>query len=179
MRSAHDLTKKPPPTLLKEEILMKNRLLATLAAVLAAAAVVAATPGTAQAATPTPANINGKSPYSMNCTNDARTIYTKTVYNPRTGKRVGTLQMRYSNYCHAAWAKVSNIADSNDAGWVRGRIVSDSNDNVYECRAGTNISGNYSSGCYSPMVWDKGLRAHAEWETYTGRYSFIVKTASY
>jgi hypothetical protein len=124
---------------------LKRRLIGLLAAfVLSATVIVPLTAGPAAAASCFASSCTGKDPINTGCVNDAQTIYT---VNGVGAWGSGTLQLRYSPTCAAAWAKIYN-----DGSWNFDTISVSNTIGNYESQA----VGNSSGAAYTNMVNDLG-----------------------
>ncbi|WP_342048853.1 DUF2690 domain-containing protein [Bacillus sp. OTU530] len=121
---------------------------------------------------------------STTCDSDAFNAKSAGVYE--NGKRVGTVYLRYSNKCHAAWAKLvlNSPAPSVSGGVYAYAIVNKYKNGVFQKSVDSN-SGNGAiktgqTSTYTGMVFDEiptwGYTADAEGVTVKSGYG---KTARY
>ncbi|CRK83220.1 DUF2690 domain-containing protein [Neobacillus massiliamazoniensis] len=122
---------------------------------------------------------------STTCDSDAFNAKSAVVYEK--GKRVGIIYLRYSNQCHAAWAKLvlDNPAPSVAGGVYAYAVVNKYKNGVFQKSIDSN-NGNGAiktgqTSCYTGMVFDEtptwGYTATAEGVTYPG--TGYGKTAPY
>ncbi|MDF9761402.1 hypothetical protein OKW24_003175 [Peribacillus simplex] len=115
------------------------------------------------------ASYNGKSPVSTGCQNDAYTAVSTSVKKDN-GTIVGTIQVKYSPSCKAAWAKTT-FNSALPSGYTGNAFIHQYNSDhsiklrSYDCNSsggnGKVLSGQKS--CYTPMVDDPvGNYAKAE-----------------
>ncbi|WP_223066133.1 DUF2690 domain-containing protein [Paenibacillus caui] len=121
---------------------------------------------------------------STNCDSDAFNAKSAGVY--KNGVRVGTIYLRYSNQCHAAWAKLvlNSPAPAVDGGIYAYAVVNKYKNGVFQKSVDSN-SGNGpiqtgQTSTYTGMVFDEtptwGYTADAEGVIYPNGYG---KTARY
>lgn len=121
---------------------------------------------------------------SATCDSDAFNAKSAAVYE--SGKKVGTVYLRYSNKCHAAWSKLvlDNPAPSVSGGVYAYAVINKYKNGVFQKSVDSN-SGNGTiktgqTSTYTGMVFDLtagfGYTADAEGVTFNNGYG---KTARY
>lgn len=121
---------------------------------------------------------------SSTCDSDAFTAKSAGVY--KNGSRVGTIYLRYSNKCHAAWGKLvlNSPAPAVDGGVYAYAVVNKYKNGVFQ-KSVTSSSGNGpiktgQTSTYTGMVFDEtpswGYTADASGSVYPNGYG---KTARY
>lgn len=117
--------------------------------------------GTADAAT----TYTGKDPATSGCATDATTVGTSPIKNP-SGGVLGTIDLRYSVTCHAAWARITlptplHICSTVCPSWGPQRasaVVHRNSDGVEETV--TVDDGNTTA--WTNMVDDQGVTSYAK-----------------
>ncbi|ADD42731.1 hypothetical protein Snas_3060 [Stackebrandtia nassauensis DSM 44728] len=100
---------------------------------------------------------DGVNPQGTTCNNDAATVASADI--EYKGNRLGTVELRYSHFCHTAWARLHNDMEHvpGDAHVGFADVVRDSDGLTYSCASppGENTS------CWTKMVDDAGGTVHA------------------
>lgn len=123
-----------------------------------------------QSASATDYYYDGKNPASTVCANDARTVYSKTAPN---GELV---ELRYSNYCHTAWARLTHAHGSTGSNGAWGAWIHRNTDGkTYACTVPST-----GTSCFTAMVYDKDpLTSYAKASGDDDEGYFTIQTPSY
>lgn len=152
--------------------------------VLGIAAAFGATAFAAPAASAAPAWASnywtGKNPDTSGCTNDARTIYSRQLGDGNGHVSSATIQLRYSPYCKAAWAKLVNGWPADPGSHVGCKVVVRREDG----RAYSAVVDPGDTSAYTLMVDDDQTHntlyaSRAEGSCDSGNYVYTNSTPYY
>lgn len=151
---------------------MRMRHAATIAAALSiTGGTLALVPSPAQAAAAGScyaSGCEGKNP-ATHCQSDARTVDSLELGS-------GTLELRYSPSCRAAWARMSaNGWDRYDALPPMAKVVRNQDGKSYTCK----FSSETQQSCHTSMVNDAGYTSYAYGEYDGGARVYTGRTGSY
>ncbi|MGH8882035.1 MAG: DUF2690 domain-containing protein [Stackebrandtia sp.] len=103
------------------------------------------------------ANWDGIDPRGTPCNEDAATVASADI--EFEGHRLGAVELRYSDNCRTAWARLINDMDREtaDAHTGVGKVIRDSDGLTFQCVSPPGDGTN----CFTAMVNDAGVTLHA------------------
>lgn len=109
-------------------------------------------------------SLDGQSPVSSGCANDAYTAKSGRLWNGSSYHSTARIELRYSPRCRTVWARISGAG----VGGI-GRVIRRSDDRRMTCQISSGTS------CFSPMLYDGGTTsaAYGEWGVWHNRTAYF------